>query len=296
MPEKPSNIQTWKERENEIFELLEFANKMITVEQRLESFKNANWAYSDDSACNVKALANAGWFYYPKSQCPNEAYCFITLKCLGWEEDDDPWEEQKKRKKGHPLWRKFVPAVNDYEIISKATSEYTVEELALLSAVVLEGHIKYKVDSLSDAVYEHAQALKDREHKKMATSSDFDQTISGFESKVKMWEKRIQTKIDSEAKRLTDIKRTHTERFRNLDDLYKLKYMKDADQKNQLESIGNPNTCKYVNAVQMLQNSENEEPANMGSMRNQQLSRQSIVLRQKVNAPPSAQKSKSYLY
>ena len=130
----------------------------------------------------------------------------------------------------------------------------------------------------------------------MATSSDFDQTISGFESKVKMWEKRIQTKIDSEAKRLTDIKRTHTERFRNLDDLYKLKYMKDADQKNQLESIGNPNTCKYVNAVQMLQNSENEELANMGSMRSQQLSRQSIVLRQKVNAPPSAQKSKSYLY
>lgn len=35
-----------------------------------------------------------------------------------------------------------------------------MEELALLSAVVLEGHIKYKVDSLSDAVYEHAQALK----------------------------------------------------------------------------------------------------------------------------------------
>ena len=52
---------------------------------------------------------------------PNEAYCFITLKCLGWEEDDDPWEEQKKRKKGHPLWRKFVPAANDYEIIRKPT-------------------------------------------------------------------------------------------------------------------------------------------------------------------------------
>ena len=38
--------------------------------------------------------------------------------------------------------------------------DYTIEELTLLSAVVLEGHIKYKVDALSEAVYEHAQALK----------------------------------------------------------------------------------------------------------------------------------------
>ena len=57
-----------QQREDAIFELLEFANRMITVEQRLESFKNANWAYSDESLCNIKALANAGWFYYPKSQ------------------------------------------------------------------------------------------------------------------------------------------------------------------------------------------------------------------------------------
>ena len=118
--------------------------------------------------------------------------------------------------------------------------------------------------------------------------------MTGFESKVKMWERRIQSQIDSESKRLTDIKRAHTERFRNLDDLYKLKYMRDADQKNQIDSLGKD--CKYVNAVQMLQNSENEEPASMESMRNQQASRQSIVLRRKDNAPPSAQKSKSYLY
>ena len=57
-----------QQREDAIFELLEFANRMITVEQRLESFKNANWAYSDESPCNINALANAGWFYYPKSQ------------------------------------------------------------------------------------------------------------------------------------------------------------------------------------------------------------------------------------
>ena len=55
--------------------------------------------------------------------------------------------------------------------------------MALLSAVVLEGHIKYKVDELSDAVYEHSQALKDREHKKMENSVDFDQTMTGYEDK-----------------------------------------------------------------------------------------------------------------
>ena len=57
-----------KEREDAIFELLEFAKRMTTVEQRLKSFKNTSWAYSDDSPCNVKALAKAGWFYYPESQ------------------------------------------------------------------------------------------------------------------------------------------------------------------------------------------------------------------------------------
>jgi len=294
MMEKPFNFQTWKQREDAIFDLLGFANRMITVEKRLESFKNANWAYSDDSPCNIEALSNAGWFYYPKSKCPNEAYCFVTLKCLGWEEDDDPWEEQKKRKKGHPLWRKFLPAENNHEIIRKPTSEYTIDELTLLSAVVLEGHIKYKVDELADAVYEHAQALKDREHKKMAISSDFDQTMTDYETKVKQWQNRIQNQIDSEAKRLTDIKRAHTERFRNQNDIYKLKYLQDADQKNLIDSLGKP--CKYIDAVPILKNIENEEPIDMESMRNQQTSRQSIVIRKRDNAPPSAQKSKSYLY
>ena len=56
-----------KEREDAIFELSEFAEGMITVEQRLKSFESANWAYSDDSPCNIEALANAGGFYYPKS-------------------------------------------------------------------------------------------------------------------------------------------------------------------------------------------------------------------------------------
>ena len=173
-------------------------------------------------------------------------------------------------------------------------SEYTIDELALLAAVVLEGHIKYKVDELSAAVYEHAQALKDREHKKMANSVDFDQTMTDYEAKVKQWQKGVQNDIESENKRLADIKRAHSERFRNLNDIYKLKYLRDADQKNQIDGWGK--NIKYVDAVQMIQNSENEEPMSMDSMRNQQASRQSIVIRKKDNAPPSAQKSKSYLY
>ena len=127
----------------------------------------------------------------------------------------------------------------------------------------------------------------------MANSSDFDQTMTDYETKVKNWQKRVQNQIDSEAKRLTDLKRAHTERFRNLNDIYKLKYLRDEDQKNQIDGLGK--NIKYADAVQMLQNNENEEPMSMDSMRNQQASRQSIVIRKKDNAPPSAQKSKSYL-
>ena len=167
--------------------------------------------------------------------------------------------------------------------------------MTLLAAVVLEGHIKYKVDELSNAVYEHGEALKDREHKKMANSSDFDQTMTDYEAKVKQWQKKIQNGIDAEAKRLTDLKRSHTERFRNMNDIFKLKYLKSADHKAQIDGLGK--NVKYVEAVQMLQNGENEEPmSSLDSMRNQQASRQSIVVRKKDNAPPSAQKSKSYLY
>jgi len=289
----PDLFKPWKQRQQEIFELLDYADGMITCESRLNSFKDANWAYSDDSPCNIQALANAGWFYYPKSACPNEAYCFVTLKCLGWEEDDDPWEEQKKRKRGHPLWRKFIPSGNDHEIIRKPQNEYTIDDLVLLSAAVLEGHIKYKVDSLETSVWEHGEALKDREHKKMATSCDFDRTMSDYEAKVKNWMSKVQIDITAEAKRLTDIKRTHSERFRNSDRMYDLKYV-DKDQQELIQAYKGRT---FVNLLEEVQNNENQTPEESSGKRGKQAqSRQSIILRKVDKAPPSAQKSKSYLY
>ena len=38
------------------------------------------------------------------------------------------------------------------------------------------------MDELSKAVHEHAQALKNPEHKKMASSTDFDQTMTDYDS------------------------------------------------------------------------------------------------------------------
>merc|ERR1719259_1018481 len=115
MAGKTEKFLSWKDREDAIFDLLEFGKRMTTVEQRLESFKNTNWAYSDDSPCNINALAYAGWFYYPKSQCPTKAYCFMTLRCVDWKEQEDPWKEQKKNicssGSDHPLGvlRSYVP-------------------------------------------------------------------------------------------------------------------------------------------------------------------------------------------
>ena len=84
---------------------------MLTYDERLKSFEGS-WAFSDESKCNSEALAAAGWFHYPKRFVKThvsflssffsgntEAHCFSSLKVLDFEEDDDPMEEQVKRKK-----------------------------------------------------------------------------------------------------------------------------------------------------------------------------------------------------
>ena len=52
---------------------------------------------------------------------PSKAFCFITLRCVEWKENDDPWKEQKKYI-GQGTLPDYVPRAwrgNDYEIIRK---------------------------------------------------------------------------------------------------------------------------------------------------------------------------------
>lgn len=65
------------------------------VEERIKTFKN--WPFSDKNKCNVRNMAEAG--FYSVATCKDDAdaaKCFLCGKELdGWEASDDPWAEHK---------------------------------------------------------------------------------------------------------------------------------------------------------------------------------------------------------
>ena len=87
--------------------------------------------------------------------------------------------------------------------------------MIILSAIVREGHLKYKVDKLSDAVWEHHLALI---HQAPGQT--------GYKSEVEQWLKNVEKQIELEQQRLISVKRLHTIRYRNENetDVYKTKY------------------------------------------------------------------------
>ena len=71
------------------FEMAEYKNRLQTFE---------GWMFKDDSTCSKYAMAKAG-FYRPNPEDePESTMCFACCKELeGWEVDDVPEEEHKKR-------------------------------------------------------------------------------------------------------------------------------------------------------------------------------------------------------
>lgn len=62
---------------------------------RRESFKS--WPFEGKSPCNVRKMAEAGFFWTGNKRENDTATCFACGKVLdGWERDDDPWEEHIK--------------------------------------------------------------------------------------------------------------------------------------------------------------------------------------------------------
>ena len=87
--------------------------------------------------------------------------------------------------------------------------------MIILSAIVREGHLQYKVDKLTDAVWDHHLALI---HQAPGQT--------GYKSKVDQWLENVEKQIKLEEQRLISVKRLHTIRYRNQNetDVYKTKY------------------------------------------------------------------------
>jgi len=77
---------------------LDATGNLNTYSGRFETFKKFGWPHSDLESCNREKMADAGFFMVESDENEDLARCFYCLRELdGWEADDDPWQEHKRR-------------------------------------------------------------------------------------------------------------------------------------------------------------------------------------------------------
>jgi len=72
---------------------------MLDIKERIASFPDT-WPYqaADNCSCTPQAMAEAGFYWCGSTEEPDAARCYFCRKELdGWEPEDDPWAEHKKR-------------------------------------------------------------------------------------------------------------------------------------------------------------------------------------------------------
>ncbi|XP_075236675.1 baculoviral IAP repeat-containing protein 5-like [Lycorma delicatula] len=65
--------------------------KMIWLKERLSTL--SKWPYPDSAPCSARKLAETGFFSLQLEDEPDLAACFVCLKQMYWEKNDDPKAE-----------------------------------------------------------------------------------------------------------------------------------------------------------------------------------------------------------
>ncbi|XP_013146789.1 PREDICTED: baculoviral IAP repeat-containing protein 5 [Papilio polytes] len=121
---------------------------LFLIEEREKTFKN--WPFSDKKKCNVRNMAEAGFYSVATgTDDVDAAKCFLCGKELdGWEADDDPWAEHKSHA-GKCAFVQLGKNENDLllsEFLS-VVKQYMINEIKRMSEVAKE-----KVDEKAKAV------------------------------------------------------------------------------------------------------------------------------------------------
>ena len=75
-----------------------------------------------------------------------------------------------KRKRGHPFFgRQFIQ--KDHSLLSKKSTELSLEEYAKLAAVIVEGHKKYEIEEYTKELNEYVDQLRIEHENKVAQSA-----------------------------------------------------------------------------------------------------------------------------
>ncbi|KAL5280978.1 BIRC5 family protein [Megaselia abdita] len=112
----------------------ETAEKIHLMEShRLDSFKI--WPFTAENNCNIKSMAEAGFYYCGTENDSDSAACFCCGKVLnGWESTDIPIDEHRK----HAPQCFFVK-------IGKFEKDLTVEEFLRVFQASITGGISRKI-------------------------------------------------------------------------------------------------------------------------------------------------------
>ncbi|CAH2230328.1 jg25725 [Pararge aegeria aegeria] len=113
---------------------------LFLVEERVKTFKN--WPFSDKDKCNVRNMAEAGFYSVATGDVDADAAkCFLCGKELdGWESCDDPWAEHKShaakcafvqlgKREDELLLSEFLSVIKQYMINDKKRVAEFAKEL-----------------------------------------------------------------------------------------------------------------------------------------------------------------------
>ncbi|KAJ8728433.1 hypothetical protein PYW08_016818 [Mythimna loreyi] len=124
------------------------SRSLFLVEERVKTFKN--WPFSDKNKCNVRNMADAGFYSVATgADDADAAKCFLCGKELdGWEAHDDPWAEHKS----HAMQCAFVQLgkKEDDLLLSEFLSvikQYMINETKRIAEVAKE-HVDEKAKSV----------------------------------------------------------------------------------------------------------------------------------------------------
>ncbi|XP_017475957.1 PREDICTED: baculoviral IAP repeat-containing protein 5 [Rhagoletis zephyria] len=125
-----------------------FGNMM--EKNRVESFKK--WPFDDSSACSIKKMAEAGFYWSGNEREPDTVTCYVCNKTLdGWEPTDDPWKEHAK----HAPQCNFVK-------YGRKEAELTVDEFIKLFSVAVKGRMEQNLNKVMDQFRKWAENEKEK--------------------------------------------------------------------------------------------------------------------------------------
>ncbi|XP_005490974.2 baculoviral IAP repeat-containing protein 5.1 [Zonotrichia albicollis] len=123
--------------------------EMYEYENRLKTF--TKWPFQEGCKCTPENMAKAGFIHCPSASEPDTAKCFFCLlELVGWEPNDDPWEEHTKRR------------TCDFLALPKHFDDLTMEEYYMLELTRLKTLIREVGNRTINAFEEEVAATRQR--------------------------------------------------------------------------------------------------------------------------------------